>query len=202
MPTQRALTSLLLAAATAATAQSQAAHPARPIEAATLPLPEHLRAGATIVREADDGTAAELRKGTNAMVCVDATKTDTFIAYCFTRQLFAVYQRAAQLAAQLHSSDMGMDVADAIEKEIKAGKLKLPRETNVGFAMMGPMRGYNAARNTVSAEVRRWQTISVPFATGASLGLPEKPSDDMPWLMHPGMWMAHIMIEHGAARMK
>lgn len=177
-------------------AEAQTSNSARPVEAAALPLPEHLRSGAAVVRQADDGATTVLKKGTNGMVCVDATEKDTFLAYCYTEAVFAVFRRAAELSKQLGSSDMGMAVSDAIEKEIKAGKLTLPRETTVGFAMMGPIRGYNPATNTVNSDIKAWQTIMVPYATGATLGLPEKPSKGMPWVMHPGMWMAHIMIEH------
>lgn len=192
---KRALAWLLFAGGMGAAAQTPP-RSARPIEAAVLPLPQPLRAGATIVRQTEDGATTVLRKGTNDMVCVDATKSDRFLAYCYPRAMFAVYQRAAQLAKQLGSTDMAMDVADAIEREVKAGKLNLPRATTVGFAMMGPIRGYNAATNTANADIKPWQTIQIPFATVASLGLPEKPEKGMPWVMHSGMWMAHIMIEH------
>lgn len=189
-----AVAAVLLAGAFPANAQTSRAPHA--VEAAVLPLPEHLRAGATVVLQADDGTSTILRKGTNDMVCVDATTTDTFLAYCYTQTVYKVYQRAAALGKQLHTSDMDMGVADSIEAEIKRGKLTLPREPTVGFALMGPIHGYDRATNSVNGEIKSWQTIMMPFATGAALGLPEAPAKDMPWVMHPGMWMAHIMIEH------
>jgi hypothetical protein len=38
--------------------------------------------------------------------------------------------------------------------------------------------------------------IYIPFATVASTGLPEKPSaGGMPWIMYPGTYRAHIMID-------
>jgi hypothetical protein len=195
----RASTAIAVAAlpfAGSVTANAQAPRPPHAVEAAVLPLPEHLRAGAAVVLQANDGTATVLKKGTNDMVCVDATTTDTFLAYCYTQTVYKVYQRAAALGNKLHVSDMDMGVADSIEAEIKSGKLILPRESTVGFAMMGPIRGYDPAKNSVTGEIKSWQTIMIPFTTGAALGLPEEPAKNMPWVMHSGMWMAHIMIEH------
>jgi len=62
--------------------------------------------------------------------------------------------------------------------------------------MRGPLSGYNAATNTVSGEIKAWQMVMLPYATGASLSLPDKPNANMPWVMNAGTWAAHIMIEH------
>ena len=37
--------------------------------------------------------------------------------------------------------------------------------------------------------------VIIPYATGASLSLPEKESGGMPWVMSAGTVMAHIMID-------
>jgi len=62
--------------------------------------------------------------------------------------------------------------------------------------MRGPLSGYNAASNTVSDVIKRWEMVILPYATGQSLSLPEKPQGNMPWVMEAGTWSAHIMIEH------
>ena len=58
------------------------------------------------------------------------------------------------------------------------------------------MTSYNSATNTVADDVKSWQMIMVPFATGKTLALPEQSSKGMPWVMAAGTWMAHIMVEH------
>lgn len=194
--TSAAIAIVALQVVGASAASAQAPRPSHAVKAAVLPLPEHLRAGAAVVLQADDGTATVLKKGTNDMVCVDATTAETFLAYCYTQAVYKVYQRAAALGKKFHTNDMDMGVADSIEAEVKRGKLILPREPTVGFAMMGPIRGYDPAKNSVNGEIKSWQTIMMPFTTGAALRLPEEPENNMPWVMHPGMWMAHIMIEH------
>jgi hypothetical protein len=37
--------------------------------------------------------------------------------------------------------------------------------------------------------------VIIPYATGASLHLPEDASGVMPWVMASGTFMAHIMID-------
>ena len=53
-----------------------------------------------------------------------------------------------------------------MDKEIKAGKLPLPAQPTVGFAMRGPINGYNPATNAANSEIRRWQMVQLPYATG------------------------------------
>jgi hypothetical protein len=88
------------------------------------------------------------------------------------------------------------DAVDAeVDAEIKSGKLKLAPGTTIGFRMSGPFDAFNPAAGTVSSAVHTWQMVIIPYATGASLSLPEKESGGMPWVMGAGTFMAHIMIE-------
>jgi hypothetical protein len=178
------------------TSEAQTPDATSRIVAAALPLPEHLRADATVIATADDGTTTTLKKGSNGMVCTNASTPDTFSAFCFNESVFALLNRATELSKQLGSPDTSKPVTDTMEKEIKAGKLYLPPQTTVGFAMRGPIIGYNPASNTTTTEIKSWQMIVVPYATGKTLGLPEQPSKGLPWVMAAGTWMAHIMIEH------
>jgi hypothetical protein len=103
----------------------------------------------------------------------------------------------AGLAASLMAQTRDKAVAvNALEKEIKEGKVKLPDHPTTGFRMAGPAAGYDAAANTVSSKIEAWQMIIIPFATGASLGLPDKDTKNMPWVMGSGTWSAHVMVEH------
>jgi hypothetical protein len=45
-------------------------------------------------------------------------------------------------------------------------------------------------------EIKSWQMVIIPYATGASLSLPEKRTPGFPWVMNSGSPMAHIMVEH------
>ena len=176
-------------------ARSQTNDVASRVAAAVLPLPEAMRADATVVSSPSSGNVV-LRKGTNGMVCTDETTAETFSAYCFNESFFVLLKRATELSKQLGSPDTGKPVAEALEKEIKAGKLTLPVQSSVGFAMRGPMKAYSPATQTVSGEIKSWQMVQVPYATGKALALPEQSSPGMPWVMAAGTWMAHIMIEH------
>jgi hypothetical protein len=169
------------------------------IASALLPLPESMRAGATVV-SVDKGIETVLRKGTNGMVCTaDAPGDQVFSVNCFHESIYAALRRADELRAELARSGVpvtGKSLDDAIDKEIKAGKLKSPLTPSIGFQMRGPLSGYDPQTNTVSKEIKTWQMIMLPHATGSSIGLPEKPEGDMPWVMGAGTWGAHIMIEH------
>ena len=177
------------------TLQAQTNDSAR-IAAAVLPLPEQMRSGATVVSQADDGTIVVLRNGSNGQVCRNDSTKETFIAYCVHQSFFSLLKRAGELSKQLSSPDTGKVVADAMDKEIKAGKLTLPTQPIMMFMLEGPISGYSPATNTVNAELKRFQMVHVPYTTGKALALPEQPSVGMAWVMASGTWLAHIMIEH------
>ena len=102
----------LFAASQAAPASSQS------IAAAVLPLPEQLRAGATVVRLDGSWQPQVLRKGTNGMVCIaDAPNDDQFDVRCYRDTFIPVVYRAFQLGYRVSGEKVGA--------EIKAGKLQL-----------------------------------------------------------------------------
>jgi hypothetical protein len=164
------------------------------IAAAVLPLPESLRPTATVVK-IENGTETVLRKGSNGIVCSADQPGDAFFyVACFHETFRALNRRAAELSRELKVTGKALD--EVLDREIKAGKLKLPLTPSIGFQMRGPVSGYDAATNTVSKEIKTWQMVILPYATGASLSLPERPESDMPWVMYAGSVLAHIMIEH------
>lgn len=189
-------------------ASAQSSDTSASIKAAILPLPEPLRADATVVRHDPVGTYTVLRKGSNDMVCIHEPSEGTgrayksgqiFWAHCYNESIFAVMKRRADLMKGFAGAGKTVDakaVDDTIESEIKSGKLKLPAHPTVGFQVRGPLSGYDAAANTVSTEIRSWQMVIIPYATGASLSLPEERTSGLPWVMDSGSPMAHIMIEH------
>ena len=194
------LVTLLFAGLTPLVVRAQANDTAAQIAAAVLPLPESMRAGATVVSRGEKGAITVLRKGSNDMVCTaDQPGDQTFYVNCFHESIFALMKRTTELNNELSragapASGKALDVA--LDKEIKAGKFKLPSHPTIGFQMRGPLSGYNAATNTVSGEIKAWQMVMLPYETGASLSLPDKPNANMPWVMNAGTWAAHIMIEH------
>jgi hypothetical protein len=162
------------------------------IAAAVLPLPEAMRSGATVV-SIDKGVETVLRKGSNGMVCRDYSSNQVFQANCFHETIYAITKRTDELSKSLN----GKALEDAVEKEIQSGKLKAPPVPSMGFQIRGPLAGYDAATHTVSKDVKVWQMVIIPHATGASLGLPEQPpGNNMPWVMGAGTLIAHIMVEH------
>lgn len=83
---------------------------------------------------------------------------------------------------------------DAREEEVKSGKLKMPDEPSILFAVSGLEENYNPATGELKNGHMRY-VIYTPYATAASTGLPEKPDvPGMPWIMDPGTHRAHIMI--------
>src|SRR5262252_6419334 len=174
---------------------AQSSSQSQVIAGALLPLPEALRAAATVVRLDSTFHPEELRKGTNGMVCIaDAPNDDRFDVRCYRDSFIAVVYRAFQLGYQVSG--------EKVEAEIKAGKLELSREPTAGYRCLGPIEGYDAARNTVDARIECWQSMHFPFRTAAELGfpderdIPESQQRTLPYVMSSGKYWAHVMIRH------
>ena len=182
------LLSLLLFSITAAAQTTPSAE--EQIAATILAAPEELRAGAAVLGYGADGKLTELRKGTNEMICLaSAPKATRFSASCYHKDLEPYMARGRALAAQ------GIAGNDRNEKyrwkEIKEGKLSMPKEPRMLYVMSG--KGYDAASGKVTDGVVRW-VIYVPYATAQSTGLSTKSKRGEPWLMDAGTPGAHIMI--------
>ncbi len=183
-----ALLSLLLFSITAAAQTTPSAE--EQIAATILAAPEELRAGAAVLGYGADGKLTELRKGTNEMICLASDpKATRFSASCYHKDLEPYMARGRELAAQ------GIAGNDRNEKyrwkEIKEGKLSMPKEPRMLYVMSG--KGYDAASGKVTDGVVRW-VIYVPYATAQSTGLSTKSKRGEPWLMDAGTPGAHIMI--------
>ena len=165
------------------------------IAGALLPLPEQLRAGATVVRLDASFRPEVIRKGTNGMVCIaDAPNDDGFDVRCYRDTFIPVVYRAFQLGYQVSG--------EKVEAEIKAGKLQLSSEPTAGYRCLGPISGYDASRNAVNAQVECWQSIHFPFRTAAEIGFPdehevsESQQRETPYVMSSGKYWSHVMIRH------
>ncbi len=181
------LLSLPLAAQTIPAADEQ-------IAATSLAAPEELRAGAAVLGYSADGKLTELRKGTNEMVCLASDpKAARFSAACYHKDLEPYMARGRELAAQGITG--GARNQEHRWKEIKEGKLKMPKEPRMLYVLSG--KGYDAASGKVTDGVVRW-VIYVPYATAESTGLSTKSKRGEPWLMDAGTPGAHIMITPAA----
>jgi hypothetical protein len=170
------------------------------IAGAVLPLPEQLRSGSAVVRLSQAGFPESIRKGTNGMVCVaDRPGDETFDVRCYHESFISVVYRGFQLNAE------GVKLAEVyntIEAEIKAGKLTIPSQPTAGYRCLGPASGINASTNSLSKDIRCWQSIHFPFRTAHEMGLmdeselPEDMRSKMPYVMASGRYWAHVMIEH------
>ena len=86
------------------------------------------------------------------------------------------------------------EIFDTREKEVKAGKLKMPKQPTTLYVYSATDENYNRETGEVKNGYLRY-VIYTPYATAESTGLPLKPeAPGMPWIMNPGTHSAHIMI--------
>lgn len=163
------------------------------IAGALIPLPEQLRANATVVRLNASFRPEVLRAGSNGMVCIaDTPKDDRFDVRCYRDTFIPIVYRTFQL---------GYDVAGPkVAAEIQAGTLQLSRDPTAGYRCLGPISGYNASQNTVDARIECWQSIHFPFRTATDVGfpderdVPERRQLEIPYVMSSGTYWSHVMI--------
>jgi len=156
------------------------------INEAVQPLPEDLRAGATVVAyDSATGGRTVLRQGTNAIEC--QPKADDGFTRCYNKAMGPRHDLEAKLHAQKKSDK---EIQDAVAEATKAGTLKAP-----AFGMMSYRLTSDGSR------IKRLWVMSVPFATPESIGVSTVSQRDnalkgegVPWLMLPGTAGAHVMI--------
>jgi hypothetical protein len=160
------------------------------IASAILAAPEERRAGAAVLGYDAQGKLVTLRKGSNELICLaDKPADNRFSVACYHKDLDPFMARGRELEAQ------GITGNERNEKyrwkEIKEGKLAMPREPRMLYVLSG--KGYDAASGQVINRSLRW-VIYYPFATAESTGLSTKSKRGEPWLMDAGTAGAHIMI--------
>ena len=193
----RPLQALGFTALVSGTAAAQAAPPApaeRQIAAAVLPLPESLRASATVRGYTAEGRLAVLRRGDGAMVCLaDDPAQEPFHVACYHRSLEPFMARGRELRA---GGVAGGQVDSLRFAEVRAGKLAMPRQPAMLYSLSGPAGSYDERTGTAPGARRLFVTY-IPDATVASTGLSAQPSAGTPWIMYPGTPKAHIMFTPG-----
>ena len=169
-------------AASTASAQSNE----EKIAQAVLPLPEDLRAGATVFTY-DPGTGERqvLRPGTNFVEC--QPKGDDGFTWCYNKSQAPRRDLQAKLKAQKKSDK---EIQDAIAAATKDGTLKPPTWGTMSYRL-----------SSDEGRIKLLWVMSVPNATPDQVGVSTVSQRDAalkgqgkPWLMLPGTPGAHIMI--------
>jgi hypothetical protein len=160
---------------------------ADPIAQAVLPLPEDLRAGATVFTY-DKATGARkvLKEGNNAVECQPKNPDDDF-TWCYNKVTAPRRDLQARLRAEKKSDK---EIQEAIAEATKAGTIKPTPFGTMSYRLYGK-----------KDRIPLLWVLSVPNATPESIGVSEGSQRDealkgqgVPWLMLPGTPGAHIMI--------
>jgi hypothetical protein len=153
---------------------------------ATLPLPDDLRAGATVYKyDAKTGERIVLRKGTNFVECTPRGP-DSF-TWCYNIVSAPRRDFSAKLRAQGKSDK---EIQDAVTAATKDGTLKPTPFGTMSYRLYGK-----------KDRIQLLWVLSVPGATPESIGVSDGSQrdeaiggDGRPWLMLAGTPGAHIMI--------
>lgn len=162
------------------------------IKLALLSAPADKRDSATVYGYSPDKEFILLRKGTNELICIadDPSQPGLSVA-CYHKDLEPFMKRGRDLRKQGKTHE---EIFDTREKEVKAGKLKMPKQPATLFAYSASKEDYSEQTGDVKNGYLR-SVIYIPYATAKSTGLPLKPeAPGLPWIMHPGTHGAHIMI--------
>jgi hypothetical protein len=182
---------MMLVTAAPIAAQGTIPPAAEQIAAAVLPLPEGLRAGARILGYAAAGKFVTLREGKGMVCLAQYPKEPRFHVSCYHESLEPFMSRGRELRA---GGTPETQIDTVRFAEVKNGKLKVPNGPATLYQIFG--KSYDPATQQVT-EGTRLYVVYVPFATGASTGLPERPRGTDPWIMFPGTPKAHIMFTAG-----
>ena len=162
------------------------------IKSAVLAAPADKQDGATVYGYSDKSELVVLRKGSNELICLaDDPSQPAFSVACYHRDLEPFMARGRELKKQGKNTK---EIFDTREKEVKSGKLKMPKQPTTLFVYSGKDENYDRSTGTVKEGSLR-SVVYIPYATTETTGLPLKPAaPGMPWIMHPGTHGAHIMI--------
>jgi hypothetical protein len=162
------------------------------IKTAVMAAPEDMRDGAKVYGYDEQGEWKVLREGSNEMVCIadDPTKSG-FNVSCYHQDLEPFMERGRELTKEGKSFQ---EIFDTREKEVKDGKLKMPKDGVTLFVLSADDEDFDTTTGEVKNSNFRY-VVYIPYATVESTGLPLKPeAPGMPWIMDPGTHRAHIMI--------
>jgi len=162
------------------------------ISLATMAAPTDLKDGAAVYQVSPKGDLVVIRQGKNDLVCLadDAAQKGLNVS-CYAKELEPFMARGRVLKVEGKNYQ---EVFDMREKEVKEGKLKMPKQPSTLYVYTADEGQFDPATGVVTKGYLRY-VIYIPFATAESTGLPLSPSaPGMPWIMDPGTHRAHIMI--------
>ena len=157
------------------------------IAQAVTPLPEDLRAGATVLTY-DEVTGARkvLRQGTNGIECQPENPKD-FFTRCYSVLVAPRYDFQEKLRAEKKTDK---EIQAATEAAYKSGALKVPPTGTMSYRL-----------STKDNVIKKLWIVSVPYAKHEDLGVSTVSQRDgalkghgLPWMMLEGTSGAHIMI--------
>lgn len=153
------------------------------IAQAVSPLPEMLRAGATVVTYNKSGDPVVLRQGSNAIVCTPNQGGASFAVNCYQKIMRAQNDMQAKLRAE---GKDGKAIQAALQEARASGKLPAIPMGIATYSRLGK----------TDADSRVTWRIQLPGATAESSGLPDKKgAQGEPWLQLAGTPNAHIHIK-------
>ncbi|MBK5271907.1 MAG: hypothetical protein JJE22_12920, partial [Bacteroidia bacterium] len=146
----------------------------------------------TVYGYSSDTELIVLRKGSNELISLaDDPRQPDFSVACYVKELEPFMQRGRELRKQ---GIKDQELFDERGKEVAAGTLQMPKQPAALYVYTAKEKDFDPSTGEVKNGYLRY-VIYIPYATAASTGLPEKPSaDGMPWIMNPGTYRAHIMI--------
>ncbi len=170
------------------------------IKGAVLAAPADKRDGVAVYGYNEASEFVLLRKGTNDLICLaDDPAQKGFSASCYHKSLDPFMARGRALKKE---GKTPAEILQIREKDVKAGKFKMPKQPSTLYVYSAPDEAYDPATGEVKDGNFRY-VVYIPYATAESTGLPLKPeAPGMPWLMDPGTHRAHIMINPSAAAKK
>jgi hypothetical protein len=185
----------IVSASVVANAQAPAASATIPsadeqISQAVLPLPNDLRATASVLGYAPDGKFVALRNGTGGMTCLaNNPQSPRFHVACYHKSMEPFMARGRELRTQGVTGDQ----VDSVRfREAREGKIKLPTQPSVLYSLTGAKDAYDPATKT--AKGTPLFVVYMPYATSESTGLSAIPARGTPWVMNAGTPKAHIMF--------
>src|ERR1035438_7375304 len=147
--------------------------PAIQIKSAVLAAPLEKRDSCTVYGYSADKQLILLRKGTNELICLaDDPDVPGFSVACYCKALEPFMQRGRELRRQ---GINGQQLFDERGKEVKAGTLQMPKQPATLYVYSANQEDFSPTTGEVKNGYLRF-VIYIPFATGASTGLSEKPS--------------------------
>jgi len=166
------------------TVSAQAQTPAEVVEQAVSKSPLKFQGEATLIKWKPDFTYDIIRKGSNTLVCYDRTDErdrPPFAAQCTNLSNLPRVAQNRKIRAETKNTAEENAAIAAAEKN---GTRVKPEYGSLWLRMDG--------KDKDSAMLH--VTISVPFATTATIGFPDNGRAGGAWLMEAGTSAAHLMV--------